>query len=86
MIHMQAAHAASVACGCSSCHAANPAVLVQDEFLGCMDKRMQAVLREAAAVAVHLADPERLATGEPQALHPSSRHTAGDGSQTGASY
>ena len=37
---------------------------VQDEFLGCMDKRMQAVLREAAAVAAHLASPNSSHAGK----------------------
>ena len=36
---------------------------MQDEFLGCMDKRMQGVLREASAVAAHLADSSTAPTG-----------------------
>ena len=38
----------------------------QEEFLACMDKRMQAVLQEASTVAAHLASPAAPLTGGPQ--------------------
>ena len=47
--------------GCRAACSARP--WVQDEFLGCMDKRMQAVLSEAAAVAPHVAGPGALPAG-----------------------
>ena len=41
-------------------------LLWQEEFLACMDKRMQAVLQEASTVAAHLASPAAPLTGGPQ--------------------
>ena len=42
--------------------------LRQEEFLACMDKRMQAVLEEASTVAAHLASPAAPLTGGAQPI------------------